>query len=345
MQNRAKPLVEIKQLNTHFVNSTGFFKGKTVLHAVKNMQFSINEGETFGLVGESGCGKSTLGRTLLRLYKPTSGQILFQGKDIAKLSEKELKPFRKEMQSIFQDPLSSLNPNMTVEQLVGESLQIHDMYQGINSKIERKEYIVSLLEKVGLQSMHLSRYPHEFSGGQRQRISIARALAVKPKFIVCDEPLSALDVSVQAQVVNLLQDLQKEFGITYLFIAHDLDMIRHISHHIGVMFLGALVETGTCEELYTSPLHPYTQMLLNSTPKVPNFNEDIKNPPVFEEGIKIAEPKALDISNNNQDAKTNVSKGCLFASRCPHATPKCLSVEPKQIQINSSHKVSCHLYS
>lgn len=257
------PLVKVDQLKKHFVTSTNIWgKKEQVLKAVDGVSFHINRGETFGLVGESGSGKSTVGRCLLRLYDYTDGEVHFDGQNISRMSAKQLKPFRRRIQSIFQDPYSSLNPGMNVVDLISEPMNIHHMYTGK----DRKEAIVALLEKVGLQSGHLYRYPHEFSGGQRQRLSIARALSVNPEFIVCDEPISALDVSIQAQVINTLEDLQTELGLTYLFIAHDLSMVRHISDRIGVMYGGRLVEVADSDELYDNPLHPYTQALLSSIP-------------------------------------------------------------------------------
>ncbi|MGO4108690.1 ABC transporter ATP-binding protein [Paenibacillus sp. YAF4_2] len=264
MSEDKKVLVDVHQLKKHFVKSRDAW-GRTseVLKAVDGVSFQIRQGETFGLVGESGSGKSTVGRCILRLYDYTDGTVKFDGHDLAKLGEKQLKPFRRRIQSIFQDPYSSLNPGMSVLDLIGEPMNIHGLYKNLD---ERKEAVGSLLEKVGLKREHLTRFPHEFSGGQRQRISIARALSVRPDFVVCDEPISALDVSVQAQVVNMLEDLQAEFGLTYLFIAHDLSMVRHISDRIGVMYHGRLVEVADSDELYENPLHPYTKALLSAIP-------------------------------------------------------------------------------
>jgi len=257
-------LVDVRGLKKHFVKSRDVWgRGTEMLKAVDGVSFQIRKGETFGLVGESGSGKSTVGRCLLRLYDYTDGSVLFDGQDLSALGEKKLKPFRRRIQSIFQDPYSSLNPGMNVLELIGEPMNIHGLYPKPN---ERKEAVASLLQRVGLKREHLYRYPHEFSGGQRQRISIARALSVRPEFVVCDEPISALDVSVQAQVVNMLEDLQHEFGLTYLFIAHDLSMVRHISDRIGVMYRGRLVEVADSDELYENPLHPYTKALLSSIP-------------------------------------------------------------------------------
>ncbi|RKP47984.1 ABC transporter ATP-binding protein [Cohnella endophytica] len=263
MSNDSKILVDVRNLKKHFVKSKDLLgRPSGVLKAVDGVSFQIRQGETFGLVGESGSGKSTVGRCLLRLYDYTAGEVRFDGQNISSLDEKQLKPFRRKIQSIFQDPYSSLNPGMNVLELIGEPMNIHGLYSGD----ERKEAVAALLERVGLKREHLYRYPHEFSGGQRQRISIARALSVRPDFVVCDEPISALDVSVQAQVVNMLEDLQAEFGLTYLFIAHDLSMVRHISDRIGVMYKGRLVEVADSDELYDNPLHPYTQALLSAIP-------------------------------------------------------------------------------
>lgn len=259
--SETKPLVRVRGLSKHFTSSRGWFGKNTALKAVDNVSIDILPGETYGLVGESGCGKSTLGRSILRLFEVTSGEIEFAGQNIAELSERQLKPLRRRMQSIFQDPWSSLNPGMTVVQLIAEPMRIH----GYSAQL-RASRTLELLKRVGLNEEHLDRFPHEFSGGQRQRISIARALSVNPEFVLCDEPLSALDVSVQAQVVNLLQDLQQAFGLTYLFIAHDLSMVRHISDRIGVMYLGSLVEEAPGERLYHQPAHPYTRALLASIP-------------------------------------------------------------------------------
>ncbi len=256
-----KILVDVNNLKKHFSKGKDLWGRDTaVLKAVDGVSFQIRQGETFGLVGESGSGKSTVGRCLLRLYDYTDGEVSFDGQPISKLGEKQLKPFRRRIQTIFQDPYSSLNPSLNVLELISEPMKIHGVYPGE----ERKEAVAALLEKVGLKREHLYRFPHEFSGGQRQRISIARALSVRPEFVVCDEPISALDVSVQAQVVNMLEDLQSEFGLTYLFIAHDLSMVRHISDRIGVMYGGRLVEVAATDELYDNPIHPYTKALLSS---------------------------------------------------------------------------------
>ena len=259
----AEHLLEVENLKMYFKKVNGVFRRKTsYVKAVDNISFTIDKKETFGLVGESGCGKTTTGRALIRLYEPTGGTIRYDGEDITKLSAKEFMPYRKKMQMIFQDPYASLNARMTVSDIIGEPLDIHHLKTGK----EREEFILELLDRVGLNKDHASRYPHEFSGGQRQRVGIARALAVDPEFIICDEPISALDVSIQAQVVNMLKDLQEEFGLTYLFVAHDLSMVRHISDRVGVMYLGSLVEVAETEELYRNNLHPYSKALLSAIP-------------------------------------------------------------------------------
>ena len=264
-------LIEVKNLKKYFTKKSGLIKKEIKeVKAVDDVSFYIKKGETLGLVGESGCGKSTLGRTLIRLYDVTDGEILFDGEDISKKSEKELKNFRKRTQTIFQDPYASLNPNMTVKDIIREPLDIHTNF----SKDEKDKIVYEMLKKVGLNKEHATRYPHEFSGGQRQRIGIARALSVKPDFIFCDEPISALDVSIQAQIINLLEDLQKELGITYLFIAHDLSMVKHISDRVCVMYLGKVVEIGSSEDIYENPKHPYTKALLSSIPKIDDDTEE-----------------------------------------------------------------------
>ncbi|MDY3091233.1 MAG: ATP-binding cassette domain-containing protein, partial [Erysipelotrichaceae bacterium] len=258
-----KVILKVTNLKTHFDVTKGLFAKKQIVKAVDDVSFDVYENETFGLVGESGCGKTTLGRTIVKLYDPVSGSIEFEGKDIANIKGAELKAFRKDMQMIFQDPYASLNPRMTVGEIIKEPMVIHNIY---NTDAEREARVVELLKIVGLKPDHIRRYPSEFSGGQRQRIGIARALAVNPKFIVCDEPISALDVSIQAQVINLLKDIQKEMGISYLFIAHDLSMVKHISDRIGVMYLGHMMELGPSNDVYKRPLHPYTVALLSAIP-------------------------------------------------------------------------------
>lgn len=320
-----QPLLEVKGLKKYFpASGKGPGGTKGWLKAVDDVSFHIHKGETFGLVGESGCGKSTTGRSIVRLYDITEGSVWFDGQDIAKMNERQLKPFRKRMQTIFQDPYSSLNPGMNVSQLISEPLGI----QGLRNKKENRERVLTLLEKVGLKAEHADRYPHEFSGGQRQRISIARALSVNPEFILCDEPISALDVSVQAQVVNMLEDLQAEYGLTYLFIAHDLSMVRHISNRIGVMYLGKLVETAPSDELYEHPAHPYTQALLAAIP--------VPDPKVRNLSVPVVQTEPPSPLNN--------MAGCKFASRCPFATDHCRQEDPRVTEIAPEHFVACHLY-
>lgn len=316
-----KPLLEVKDLKRYFISGTG--QNKKVLKAVDGISFHIYKGETFGLVGESGCGKTTTGRTIIRLYNPTGGEILFEGKDLANLSEKEMLPYRKRIQMIFQDPYASLNSRMTVTDIIAEGIDTHHLYFGE----ERQARIYELLEKVGLKREHASRYPHEFSGGQRQRIGIARALAVNPELIICDEPISALDVSIQAQVVNMLEDLQNEFGLTYLFIAHDLSMVRHISDRIGVMYLGKMMEVTTSDELYENPLHPYTISLLSSIP-TPDPRNSIRDRRVILKG-DVGSP-------------INPKPGCRFAPRCAYATEKCFTDTPELRELKPEHFVACH---
>ncbi len=294
------------------------------LHAVDGVSLSIKKGETMGVVGESGCGKSTLGRTILNLIEPTSGQIFFEGADISKLSRREFKSKRKDMQIIFQDPFSSLNPRMTVEDIIGEPLSIFNMY---HSKDERNEKIKNIMSTVGLAERLARSYPHELDGGRRQRIGIARAIAVDPKFIVCDEPVSALDVSIQAQILNLLQDLQESKNITYLFITHDLAVVKHVSTNICVMYLGEIIEKSESIKLFKSPSHPYTKALLDAVPiPIPRAKEDRK----LLSG-EIASP-------------INPLPGCRFAPRCPHVTQRCKSETPKLREISEQHFVACHLY-
>ncbi len=318
-------LLDVRGLKKYFPARGAGSSGRNMLKAVDDLNFHISRGETFGLVGESGCGKSTTGRSIVRLYDVTEGEIFFDGHNIAAMNERQLKPFRKRMQTIFQDPYSSLNPGMNVAQLISEPMEIH----GFGSKQDRRDTVLELLEKVGLKTEHAQRYPHEFSGGQRQRISIARALSVRPEFILCDEPISALDVSVQAQVVNMLEDLQAEFGLTYLFIAHDLSMVRHISDRIGVMYLGKLVELAPSDELYDRPAHPYTQALLAAIPQPdPKLAQQLSSPPI-----------TGDLPSPMQDFQ-----GCKFASRCPHAQDRCRQEEPQWLEISPGHYTACHLY-
>ena len=318
-------LLEVKNLKMYFENRKGLL-GKKIeyVKAVDDVSFQINKGETIGLVGESGCGKSTTGYSIMRLYKPTAGEIIYKGVDIAKMSAKEVWPYRKSMQMIFQDPYASLNPRMTVSDIIGEPIDIYHLYEGK----ERQERIYELLATVGLGKDHASRYPHEFSGGQRQRVGIARALAVNPEFIVCDEPISALDVSIQAQVVNMLEDLQHSLGLTYLFIAHDLSMVRHISKKVGVMYLGSLVEFGETEELYTHTLHPYTKALLSAVPEL---------------DPAISKTKKVQMLSGDVPSPINTPPGCKFASRCPHATERCKAERPEFKEVSPGHFAACHL--
>lgn len=318
-------LLEVKNLKKYFKVDKGIIRRDIrYVKAVDDISFKIFKGETLGLVGESGCGKSTTGRTIIRLYDVTDGEVIFDGAEIGHMSESELKPFRKRIQMIFQDPYASLNTRMTVADIIGEPLDIH----GLASGQDRQQRIFDLLERVGLSKMHASRYPHEFSGGQRQRIGIARALAVNPDFIICDEPISALDVSIQAQVVNMLEDLQKEFGLTYLFIAHDLSMVKHISDRIGVMYLGKMAEIAESKALYEKPLHPYTQALLSAIP--------IPDP-------EVTRAKQRIILEGDVPSPLNPPSGCRFRTRCIYAMEKCAQIEPELKEVEPNHFVACHL--
>jgi oligopeptide transport system ATP-binding protein len=315
-------LLEVKHLKKHFPIKGGVFS-KTIgyVYAVDDINFTLAKGETLGLVGESGCGKSTTGRTILRLIEPTDGAIYFEGQDITTLDKSAMRALRREMQIIFQDPYASLNPRMTVGSIIGEPLEIHKIAKGS----EKEERVASLLQKVGLRAEDMRKYPHEFSGGQRQRIGIARALALNPKLIVCDEPVSALDVSIQAQVINLLEDLQAEFGLSYLFIAHNLNVVEHISNRVAVMYLGQIVELASDEELYKNPQHPYTEALLSAVP--------IPDPTVKKKRI---------ILEGDVPSPINPPKGCHFHTRCMYKEKICEEVEPEFKDIGGGHWVACH---
>ncbi|MBU3195330.1 ABC transporter ATP-binding protein [Clostridium algidicarnis] len=326
MSEKKEVLLEVNNLTKFFPVKKGSFLGsKSYVKAVDRVSFKINRGETLGLVGESGCGKTTLGRTAVRLYDTTAGEIIYKGVDLAKYSQKQMLPYRRKLQMIFQDPYASLDSRMTVGDIIGEAIDIHNLGKGK----ERLDKIRNLLDKVGLNGDHISRYPHEFSGGQRQRIGIARALAVEPEFIVCDEPISALDVSIQAQVVNMLEDLQQDLGLTYLFIAHDLSMVKHISNNIGVMYLGRLVEVGESNELYDHPLHPYTQALLSAIP-IPDPKASAAQKRIV---LKGEIPSPID-----------PPPGCRFKGRCKYAKPICSEEDPDLKEVQNNHFVACHLY-
>lgn len=323
--NTAEIILRVDDLKMHFPIYRGVFQRQVgAVRAVDGVSFNIIRGETLGLVGESGCGKSTTGRAILQLYKPTAGQVHFEDVDLIKLRGEELRQMRRKMQMIFQDPYASLNPRMTVEQIVGEPLIVHSAATGK----EIHERVEHLLETVGLNPAFSTRYPHEFSGGQRQRIGVARALALQPSFIICDEPISALDVSIQAQVVNLLEELQEQFNLTYLFIAHDLSMVRHISRRVAVMYLGVIVELTTRDELYLSPLHPYTQALLSAIP-VPDPVVDAQRKRTILEG--------------DVPSPANPPSGCRFRTRCPIAETQCAESRPEFREVKPGHFVACHL--
>ena len=316
------PLLEVKHLKKYFPIKGGVFS-KTIgyVYAVDDVNFTIAKGETLGLVGESGCGKSTTGRSILRLIEPTDGEVYFEGQDIIKLEKGSMRALRREMQIIFQDPYASLNPRMTIGSIIGEPLEIHKIARGS----EKEERVASLLQKVGLRAEDMRKYPHEFSGGQRQRIGIARALALNPKLIVCDEPVSALDVSIQAQVINLLGDLQVEFGLSYLFIAHNLNVVEHISNRVAVMYLGQIVELASDEDLYKNPQHPYTEALLSAVP--------IPDPTIKKKRI---------ILEGDVPSPINPPKGCHFHTRCMYKEKICEEVEPEFKDIGGGHWVACH---
>ncbi|MFC7687448.1 ABC transporter ATP-binding protein [Ureibacillus sp. GCM10028918] len=316
-------LLKVDNLKKYFPKRTASLKKVTHVKAVDNVSFEVFEGETLGIVGESGCGKSTTGRTIMRLLEPTSGSIEFDGEDLSKLSKKVMRKKRRDIQMVFQDPYASLNPRHTVKKILEEPLIVH----GIGNAQERKEKIAEYLDIVGLDSYHAKRYPHQFSGGQRQRVGIARALMTNPKLIIADEPVSALDVSIQAQVLNLMQRLQEDLKLTYIFIAHDLGVVRHISDRVAVMYLGSVVELAESESLYAEPLHPYTKALLSAVP-IPD--------PTYEREKMII---TGDISNSVTDS------GCKFQARCPYATITCKMNTPELVEVKPGHSVACHLYS
>lgn len=320
----SKTLVQVNDLRKTFEVKKGFMGKKQALKAVDGVSFSIDEGETLSLVGESGCGKSTTGRLILKLLQPTAGQIMIGDKDVTGYTDNQMRPLRRDMQMIFQDPYSSLNPRIKIKDLISEPLQVHtDM-----SKEEQYQKVAELLEIVGLDKDNMEKYPHEFSGGQRQRIGIARAISVHPKLLVADEPVSALDVSIQSQVLNLMQDLQKEMGLAYLFISHDLSVVEHISTRVCVMYLGRIVETATRDEMYGTPLHPYTRALLSAVP--------VADPELKKERILL---------QGDIPSPVNPPSGCNFHTRCPECRDICSQTVPKTVDVGNGHLVSCHLYS
>lgn len=326
MADNNTPLLKVEHLHKEFPTGSGFMGGKfskKVVSAVNDLSFEIRAGETFGLVGESGCGKSTTGRAIMHLDPPTSGKVYFEGRDISKMNKKELKAMRREMQFIFQDPYASLNPRMTIGEIISEPMVIH----GIGTPEERIERVRELLDVVGLNPEHINRYPHEFSGGQRQRVGIARSFILRPKLIICDEPVSALDVSIQAQVLNLLKDLQKQYGTAYLFIAHDLSVVQHISDRVAVMYLGKMVELSDWKSLYAEPNHPYTQALLSAVP--------IPDPDVQQNRKRI-------ILAGDPPSPIDPPSGCRFHTRCPIAQAKCSEEAPEFREIGEGHYCACH---
>jgi oligopeptide/dipeptide ABC transporter ATP-binding protein len=321
--NGGDPLVDVRSVKTYFPIRRGLLQRQVgQVHAVDDVTFSVQEGETLGLVGESGCGKSTLGRTIVRLLEPTEGEVIFEGRDISKLGTRKLRPLRREMQMVFQDPYASLNPRKRVGSIIGTPLKIHGV-----DKSERRQRVQELLETVGLSPEHYNRFPHEFSGGQRQRIGVARALALHPKLIVADEPVSALDVSIQSQMLNLLDDLQKELSLTYIFIAHDLGVVRHVSNRIAVMYLGKLVELSPAEELYQRPIMPYTEALLSAVP--------IPDPDLSAERERI-------VLQGDVPSPINPPSGCRFHPRCRYMTDICREVEPPLTHYGNGHLAACH---
>ena len=327
MSDNSDVLLKVVDLKMHFPIYRGVFQRQVgAVHAVDGVSFDVKRGETLGLVGESGCGKSTTGRTILQLYKPTAGEIFFEGTNLVTLKREEMRWMRRQMQMIFQDPYASLNPRMTVAEIVGEPLSVHNVAMGK----EIQERVAHLLEIVGLNPSFAGRYPHEFSGGQRQRIGVARALALQPSFIICDEPISALDVSIQAQVVNLLEELQEQFNLTYLFIAHDLSMVRHISKRVAVMYLGVIMELANRDDLYLEPLPPYTQALLSAVP-IPDPLADVNRKRVILEG--------------DVPSPVNPPSGCRFRTRCPIAEKICAESRPEFREVKAGHFVACHMVS
>ncbi len=328
MDTNNEPILQVRHLKKYFpIRKGGIFSRETlVVKAVDDVSFDVSRGKTLGLVGETGSGKTTVGRTIIHLYEPTDGQIIFDGTDITHFNEEQMRKVRKEIQMIFQDPYASLDPRLTVEEIVTEPMEIHNLY----TPEERRKRARELLNIVGLSPEHLNRFPHEFSGGQRQRIGLARALAVEPKFIICDEPVSALDVSIQAQIINTFEDMQEKFGLTYLFISHDIAMVKHISENIAVMYLGKIMENAPSSEIYKHPLHPYTQGLMAAVP-IPDPKIEKKRTKVTLQG---------DISSN-----INLPTGCRFRPRCPYAMKICEEVEPDLIEVEKDHSVACHLYN
>ncbi len=322
---REDSLLEVRNLVKHFPIKSGIFFDRQVgaVQAVDDVSFSVKAGETLGLVGESGCGKSTLARSILQLLRPTSGSVIFRGTELTELSNRQLRPLRREMQMIFQDPYASLNPRKRIGQIVGDPLSLH----GVASGAELKRKVEELLDRVGLSAEHYDRFPHEFSGGQRQRVGVARALALEPKLIIADEPVSALDVSIQAQIINLLEDLQEEFELTYVFVAHDLGVVRHVSDRIAVMYLGKIVEIGPAEDVYNNPIHPYTVSLLSAVP-IPDPRQNAE--------------RELTVLEGDVPSPANPPQACRFHTRCPRATEICSEVEPQLIDYGRGHFAACH---
>lgn len=319
------PCLEVKDLKMYFPVKGGFLSKPKALKAVDGVSFAIAQGQTMGLVGESGCGKTTVGRTILKLYDATGGSIIYKGEDITGLKDEEMRPYRRKMQMIFQDPYTSLDPRMNVEAIIAEPIKALKLY----GDQDRRDRVRELIQMVGLKADHLNRYPHEFSGGQRQRIGIARALAAEPEFIVCDEPISALDVSIQAQVINILEELQQKFGFTYLFISHDLSMVRHISHQVGVMYLGNLIEYAQVDELYSNMLHPYTKSLISAVP--------VADPAQARQSKRI-------VLEGDVPSPIDPPPGCPFRARCAYAKVICGMEKPELKKINDDHMVACHLF-